>query len=181
MVDDDDRVTQESLVAANQVCRSINGFLKILFAVFCTCWLFATALLALSWIRPDNFGEGGGSSLVGIVLFLADGVVIAAMFVIFIRAFTDVAAGKTPFAMIQVKRLRVIALLLIFYAILDFAITANSSLLNINGLDSGFFSTNDNAIIPLNFGPLIAAGVLLAFSYVFKYGVLLQKFSDDSL
>ena len=180
MIDEDDRVTQESLAAANRACRFISGLLKALFAVFCACWLFATVLLALSQIRPDSFSEGG-SDFVGIVLFLMDGAVIASMFVIFIRIFSDAVANKTPFAMIQVKRLRIIALLLALYAVFDFAITANTSLLNINGLDSGFFSTNDNAIIPLNFGPLVAAGVLLAFSHVFEYGVLLQKFSDDAL
>ena len=40
---------------------------------------------------------------------------------------------------------------------------------------------SENAIIPINFAPFIAAAVVFAFSFVFKYGVLLQEFSDETL
>lgn len=33
----------------------------------------------------------------------------------------------------------------------------------------------------LNLFPIVAAAVVFAFSFVFKYGVLLQEFSDDTL
>ncbi len=38
-----------------------------------------------------------------------------------------------------------------------------------------------NAIVAFNFAPLVAAAVVFAFSFVFKYGVLLQEFSDETL
>ena len=81
--------------------------------------------------------------------------------------------------MAQVKRLQIIALLLLAYAVLDFVTAYNSASLQLQAINSGFISTNDSAILTLNFSPLIASAAVYAFSFVFKYGVLLQEFSDD--
>ena len=71
--------------------------------------------------------------------------------------------------------------MLLLYAAVDFLITANTSFLQLDGLNSGYASTNDNTIIPINLVPLIASAVIFAFSFVFEYGVLLQEFSGETL
>lgn len=50
-----------------------------------------------------------------------------------------------------------------------------------NGVNAGYISTNSDTIVSIYFAPFIIAAVVFAFSFVFKYGVLLQKFSDETL
>ena len=82
--------------------------------------------------------------------------------------------------MSQVKRLRIIAVLLLLYAVLDMVATNAMAVMQIDVINSGYISTN-SAIVTVNFTPFIAAAVVYAFSFVFKYGVLLQEFSDETL
>ena len=67
------------------------------------------------------------------------------------------------------------------YAVIDFAVTANAAIFKYDELVSGYVSTTGNEIIPINLAPIFGAGVMFAFSFVFKYGVLLQEFSDETL
>lgn len=173
--------TEASLIRINKVCRFISASIKIIFILFCICWIFAAGLMVCSIMNIEGFGDIGDTSVLRLVLYLVYGGIIAVVFIVLIRIFSDVAKGDTPFAMIQVKRLRIIAADLLLYAILDFVITYNSALLQLDGFSSGYVSTNGNAIVAVNFVPLIAAAVVFAFSFVFKYGVLLQELSDETL
>ncbi|MEG0016407.1 MAG: hypothetical protein RR747_07480, partial [Gordonibacter sp.] len=89
--------------------------------------------------------------------------------------------GESPFVMAQVKRLRIVAGLLLVYAVIDSAVSFNTTLIQYGAMNYGYVSTNDSAIIAINFTPFAAAAVIFAFSFVFKYGVLLQEFSDDTV
>lgn len=166
-----------SLDKIKKICKFLNIAFKIIFVILCIYWVISTGSLIAALITRSQ----SGVDIFRVLLCIAYGAVVAAMFLAFTSIFSDVSKGRSPFEMVQVRRLRTIAGLLLVYAILDTAITGNSTLLQTNGMDSGYVSMNGNTITTFNFAPLIAAAVVFAFSFVFKYGVLLQEFSDDTL
>lgn len=180
MLDKGDRETSDALARANKVCRFINIALKVTFLVFIVFWLVAAGMMIYPLIGTDQISSEKSSFLTAL-FFIGQGVSIAIMFIVFIKILSDVSKGESPFTMMQVKRLHMIAGLLLLYGVLDFAVSLNTAAAQLSGLDTGYISVNGNAIVFLNFAPLIAAAVVFAFSFVFKYGVLLQELSDDTL
>ena len=174
MIDEDAVKTERSLTKTKKVCRFINIAIRVIFVIFCVSWILVAGMMFLS-----TMGEYEG--ILRFIFFCASGIVIAAMFIVLIMIFSDVAKGESPFDMIQVRRLRIIASLLLIYAISDFAATYNTASLEFSTLNSGYVSTNDSVVIAVNFATFIAAAVVFAFSFVFQYGVLLQEFSDDTV
>lgn len=105
------------------------------------------------------------------------------LFVIMIRVLEDAVHGESPFTLKQATRLKNASIALVVYAVLGIILGYFSTLLQMNGFSSGFISSdgNGNVIMPIDFAPFIAAAAVFAFSYVFKYGVLLQELSDETL
>lgn len=171
----------ESLAKVKCICRIIGVILKAVLLIACAYWSFAIALMAYSAINPEAFGFFGTPGLAEIILYLFYDAAIAMMLVVFIKVFSDVSKGESPFTFQQVKRLRILAALLLLWGFFDIATAANASILQYGSIDAGFYSTSGNMIIPINFTPFISAAVVFAFSFVFKYGVLLQDLSDETL
>lgn len=173
--------TEASLAKSGRVCRYICTAMKVIAVLFCIFWLLAVGAMVCSLMNPDRPVSNGGVSVVHVLLYLAHGVIIATLLFNLIGIFSDVGKGESPFSMAQVKRLRLIAGLLLLYAILDNIINQNNALLNFSGLDSGYVTPSGNTIIQINFAPFVVSAVVFAFSFVFKYGVLLQEFSDEAI
>lgn len=172
---------EDSLNNIQRVCKLLRIVMSIIFVVLCIFWLISTGSMIFSFL---NVGPGSHADNIGplnIILSFAYGGIIAVMYFIFISMFSDVLRGESPFTLAQVKRLRLIAGTLVVYALLDFIGACNNALFQIHTLNSGYISTSDSAIVMINFTPLLAAAVVFAFSFIFKYGVLLQEFSDDTL
>lgn len=181
MMDEIDYETSSSLNKTNKVCKFISLAIKIVFVLICVYWLFAAGLMVFTFFNPGLNEEIGNTSVLKLIVYLAYGVIIAILFVSLNGIFSDVAKGESPFAMIQVRRLRLISIALLLYAIFDLVIAYNSALMQIDGFNTGYITTNGNAIVPVNLAPFVAAAVVYAFSFVFKYGVLLQEFSDETI
>lgn len=181
MIDTDAIEAESSLLRIQKVCKVLNILMKVVFAIVCACWIFVMGSMLVSLTTSWTSGTVGDVGVANLLLCLAYGAIIAVMFFAFVGVFSDVSKGATPFTLKQVKRLRLIAILLVVYALLDFVITYNSVLFQMDTLNSGYVSTSGSAIVTVNFAPLIAAAVVFAFSFVFKYGVLLQEFSDDTV
>lgn len=173
--------TEHSLTRVRRVCTLITVALKVILVVTCIYWVISTLLMCYSLVNPGSFSFLGATSVLNILLFILYDVAIGSMFVVFIRIFSSASRGESPFTLDQVKRLRTIAVLLLLCAVLDFGITVDGSLFQYGGVNIGYISTSDTMIFPINFGLLISAAVVFAFSFVFKYGVLLQELSDDTL
>lgn len=180
MFDEEARDTRDSLNKTKRICRALK-LITIVSLVLLVVFEFASVGFMVVAVL-GNFGElDGNIGLLQISLSLSFGLVVAAILVILLRIFSDVAQGDSPFTMAQVKRLRIISLLLVCYGALDNIITNASALIQYNGFNSGYMSTNENAVFAVYLAPLIVAAAVFAFSYVFKYGVLLQKLSDETL
>lgn len=181
MLSAEEKQTQISLNKIKKVCKTLSFVLKVVFVILGICWIFSLGSMLLSIIDPESLASDNSASLVDIVLCALFGLVIAAMFVVFAGMLSDVAKGESPFTLVQVKRLRLISALLVMYAIINVVASYNSAFLQISDVNAGYVSTNGSAIMKVDFAPFIAAAVVFAFSFVFKYGVLLQEFSDETL
>ncbi|MBX9033040.1 hypothetical protein [Gordonibacter massiliensis (ex Traore et al. 2017)] len=170
-----------SLMRTNRVCAGISVVIKVVFAIICLFWLFVVVSMIASFVNTSNAGGNFASDVTPIVLHIMRGAVVAVLFVILNGIFSETAKGESPFTLKQVNRLRYMALALLVYAVLELIFSASTAMFQLGSLNSGYFSTNDSAIITFDFAPLIASAVIFAFSFVFQYGVLLQEFSDETL
>ncbi|OUO95324.1 hypothetical protein [Rubneribacter badeniensis] len=177
MPNQEENDARESLSKVCKVCKFLNFAMKSIFLVFCFWWTVSSLFMACSLMNLNSFFSVGNISVVGLFLYILDGVVIGVMLAILIKVFSDAANGESPFSMIQVRRLRKMSLALVGYAIIDFGISCNAAFLHYDGR----YSAMEDPVITINFAPFIAAAVVFAFSFVFKYGVLLQEFSDETL
>ena len=177
MLNSDLQEAEQSLKNIRKVCSFINIALKVVFGLFCLYWLVVIGSTTYAYVIDATEKPNLSLSF----LYFAHGLVIATLLIIFIGIFSDAVKGRSPFAMIQVRRLRIIAGLLIVYAVIDFVVTSNAAIFQYDNLVSGYVSTTGNEIIPINLAPIFGAAVVFAFSFVFKYGVLLQEFSDETL
>lgn len=162
-----------------KICQAISIGLRAIFILICIYWVVVVVSMLAALLQPGSVD--GDASALSVLLYIAYGIIIAILFVIFIRIFSSTSKGESPFSMKQVKRLRMISCLLLLYAVLDSAITLNTAAMQLETFNSGYISTNESTVLTLNFAPFVAAAVVYAFSFVFKYGVLLQEFSDETL
>lgn len=182
MLNEEYAQTEASLSQVSKVCRAMCLATKIIFAVFCTFWIIAAVAMVWS-LSSEGFLGSSENNIFNIVLHVVRGAIVAILFVIMIRVLDDAVRGESPFTMKQAERLKRAAVSLVVYAVLGIVLGYCSALLQMGGFSSGFVSTNSsgNVIMPIDFAPFIAAAAVFAFSYVFKYGVLLQELSDDTI
>lgn len=179
MPDPDEIEARESLSKLRTLCKRISVVLIIALVILCISWLFAISSMVISQISRETVNVRNDLTTLNIAMYLVHAIIIVALFSILVRIFFSAAKGESPFTMNQVRRLRMISALLLAYALVDLGISCNNTLIQLDLMNYGYVSTSDSAIVPLNLGPFLAAAVVFAFSFVFKYGVLLQEFSDD--
>lgn len=176
--------TKASLDQVHKVCQRLRMCIKIVFAIVCFFW--AVSAISMIWTLAcvDISGGGLGANIFNLMLHIARGAVVLVLYLLLLSMFNDAILGEPPFTMKQVRRLKTASLALIFYAILGVILGCCSALLQMNGFSSGYvssFGESDNVIMSIDLAPFITAAVVFAFSYVFKYGVLLQELSDETL
>lgn len=99
----------------------------------------------------------------------------------------DISEGRTPFTLQNAKRLLFLALILLLYAVLEMLLATVDSqfILSVgeHSIEVGSFIRDlaSNSGTTLNLFPLLMSAMFFALSYVFKYGVLLQQESDETL
>lgn len=184
MPDTDVETTERLLVKTRKICRLIGLAMIVVFVFLCIWWLASSGVMVCSLFDP-GFSDNpvNGFTLVNYVLCgIAMAAICITLIKIFsdtslIKIFSDTSKGHSPFTMLQVKRLRLIAISLLAYGVLEFVMTCSAAFMN-----QGWAGSSAGSVSPtLNFFPLVAAAVVFAFSFVFKYGILLQKLSDETL
>lgn len=175
MIDPETEATGLLLVKTRKICRLISIAMIALFAFLCIWWLVSIGVMACSLLNP-SFSDNPVNGIT-LVIYVLCGIAMAVICVILIKIFSDTSKGQSPFTMLQVRRLRLVAIALLAYVVLEFGMTCSAAFMKQGWLDTTMGSTSPT----LNLFPLVAAAVVFAFSYVFKYGVLLQEFSDDAI
>ncbi|MBC5584283.1 hypothetical protein H8S61_08745 [Eggerthella sp. NSJ-70] len=174
MLDADAEETGRLLVKTQKICRLIRFAMIVVFVFLCVWWFVSSCVMAYTLLNPELFDNPvTGLSL---AIYAVSGVAMAIVCVTLIKIFQEASKGRSPFTMLQVGRLRLVAAALLGYALLEFVMTCTASL-----TQQGWMGSSLNGAPTLNLFPIVAAGVVFAFSFVFKYGVLLQEFSDDTL
>lgn len=172
-MDEREKEAELSLVKANRACKLICFLMKLIFSFVCVWWVVTIAIMLISLIDPDVINNVGYLSFPALIAYVFSCMVMSVVCITLIRIFSDVSKGCSPFTMIQVRRLRLMAISLVVYSVLEFGITYCSSFLQYEAIGS--------SVATINLFTIIAAAVVFAFSFVFKYGVLLQEFSDETL
>lgn len=175
MLDAETEATEFLLIKTRKICHFISYVMIAVFAFLCIWWLISIGVMICSLLNP-SFSDNPVNGL-ALVNYVLCGIAMEAICVTRIRIFSDTSKGQSPFTMLQVKRLRLVAIALLAYAVLEFGMTCSATFMKQGWMDA----SAGNVSPTLNLFPLVAAAVVFAFSFVFKYGVLLQELSDETL
>lgn len=120
---------------------------------------------------------------IGAPYVLAYGITIMSLLLLATRTFTDIMKGASPFTEKQVNRFRVGALLLVLLTIVDMLLSTSFSY-DVNIAAIGFGAHGNYGMEPekvsVNVLALFFAAILYGISILFRYGVLLQRLTDET-
>lgn len=169
--------TEYSLEKAKSACKLICLVMKAVFVFLCIWWLVSVVVIGSSLLNPELLNNATSVNVFTLVIYATSVVVMVMICLTLIKVFSDTSKGESPFTMLQVRRLRLVSVALLAYAILEFAMSCNAV-----WMQEGWMNVSANGeVATMNLFPLVAAAVVFAFSFVFKYGVLLQEFSDETI
>lgn len=167
--------TQTSLARTKTVCKILCAA-TVLFAV--VFFFITTMIVILSSQNPS-----GHEQIQTIFYAVTHGIAVELIALLAIVGLLDVIRGDSPFTMRQVKRFRIAGILFIVVAFVELVFPADfiaESLLSEGGMLS--FSAESSGDSPsLNMATLLFALASFCMSFIFKYGVLLQQDSDDTV
>lgn len=160
----------------------------ILLVLFCLFTVFSIVYFIIGGFSlVDSSGETvqPGNGWLYLVLRVILAIPTLSILWIASRMLRDVSKGKTPFSRTQVKRVRLIAMFLLFDAVL-------ATVLSHGFLETISFGEFEMAVlpkesgdsepyVPLNISTLALAFVLYCLSLVFEYGCQLQNDSETIL
>lgn len=170
-----------SLDKTKKACRLISLLMKVLFGLLGVWWLFTASLMVFALVHPSALNSAQEVGVLTLVVYTLHGMVVGAICLSLIKIFSDSAKGESPFVLQQVKVLRFISIMLVLYAVTEFLVSAGAAFMKVDGFGFGYASVANGPMVTFNLAPIIAAAVVFAFSFVFKYGVLLQELSDETL
>jgi len=180
MSDDDLEILRVSIARMKSLCGVIRVVCLVCLIIFAAFWILFSCLEINQFLEESSSGVSVGD-LMYLLLF---GILVITLFVVTLKIFSDIKAGETPFSLKQVKRLRIVGTAFLAFALLDLLISSvyffgpeiigqySGVILN-SGIDSSF--------IHVNLAAVIAALACYGLSVIFKYGILLQELSDDTL
>lgn len=133
-------------------------------------------VVALASGQVTSLAEGVNGAFSVMDLF-----VYAAMLMLAGLICRDMAKGESPFTIKQANRIRIIAWLLLAYALLEAFLPTGVLLYQSYG--GGAYGIEHNATFSpsIKVGSIIVATVFFFLSSIFKYGVKLQELSDDTV
>lgn len=183
MLHEDAETTIDSLLRVKKICKIFDVVFRCVCVFIFIWWIASSISLASYLLQSDQFEKSGVVGISALLVFSFTCIVLIAFFRVLSKMFFSLGNGASPFSLKQVERLRVLAILLVFYFGLLIASSYVSVLLNQNGIYKGFFATgaNANSFITIDPAPLLISAVFFALSFVFEYGLLLQAQSDDTV
>lgn len=173
------RELESSLSGAKKVCRCLKGISFVCLATLLAAWL----LLLILMIADAMTGGLDAHQVKGLLFVALYGTAALLLLFVAYRSFSDVASGGSPFTMKQVARFRNSALLLLALVLVDaFLSTGFIYGIDVGGVDFvalGNFGTDNNQI-RINATMLFFAIMLFGIAALFRYGVLLQRLTDET-
>ncbi len=180
MSGEESRELQKALGKMELGFKLARKILLVLLIVFIITWLI---LLVLSVIDTVSSGLMHANVSGTVYLFLS-GVLAIGAIVYAYRILSDIIVGESPFTNRLVKHLRVTGIFFLLFAIAESLLSVGFYFASEVPIFNIYMSGNqatDSFIIHINVSALIIAFIFFAFSAIFKYGVLLQEHSDETL
>lgn len=186
-MDEQVRETLKALDDTRNACRLIEVICWVILSAAITWWLWPVGFYAKQLIEGGANMPDSSLLFFAIVLLLAFAGCIFSFIFLLIRLFRDIVKGVPPFAFKHVRRMRLMSLSLVCYSLLELCISTLSlaikTAIQPNEAEASllYFGLTDGAHPTVDLFPILMAAVLFALSFVFKYGVLLQQLSDETL
>lgn len=169
-------------------CTMVGSFLNmkrvcnIIRALSIVCLIFF-AIIYVAFLVACLLSPEPQQALGAIVYTILHGTMICAIFTLIILGLSDVMKGHSPFTDKQVRRLVVAGFLFLAIALVELVFPLDMSW-NLAGgseahimLDASTISAGTN----VNVAALLFAFASFCLSAIFKYGIILQKLSDDTV
>lgn len=178
---------EKSLSRVSKICKILSLLCKLAFFILALWCIAVLALMCFSLSQTNFNGEILPLALAVPFLFILYSLNACLIPFIFGKMLSDISEDRTPFTLRNANRLLFLALILLMYAIFEALLASvDSQFVLIAGNDSievGNFIRDfaSNSGTTLNLFPLLMSAMFFALSYVFKYGVLLQQESDETL
>jgi len=184
--------TQELLQALEKVkatCRKIKGYCTFSLVLFTIVTVLLTVITAMLYANQDQL------KVLGVALpelgprLIIDAILSTSLSLIILlvahRMFSEIVSKQTPFTNRQVKRLRFLGRSILIYSVVDLLIGLAFYAIELaNYYD--FFVYHPGDVPPVlisntNAYVILAGLACYGLAVVFRYGMLLQQLSDDTL
>lgn len=158
--------------------KRICSIMRIL-SIICLAF-FALIYIAFAFVCLTS--SEGGSALGALVYVILHGLTVCAVFLLAILGLTDVVRGHSPFTAKQARRLMIAGCVFLAIAIIelafpvDLSIELASSTSDLIELDATTSSASNVGVAALLF-----SFASFCLSAIFKYGIILQKLSDETV
>lgn len=168
---------EASLKRIKEVSKVLSLVFKLAILLFIAFFVFSILVIFI------NDQADLVSAIVSVTPLLLYVLATVILFVIMHGVFDDIAKGRTPFTNTQVRRFIWAALILFLGAVVE--MVSSTGVLPIAQTDNlivNYYDSSTGSNTPsINLASLLGAALLYALSFVFKYGALLQEFTDDTL
>lgn len=169
------------------MCKFLSALCKIAFLLFAIWSVFVLVLMSYSLFTTEFTDDILPLAFAVPFLYALYSANTCLLPLVLGRMLGDISEGRTPFTLQNAKRLLFLALILLLYALLEMLLVTVDSqfILSVgeHSIEVGSFIRDlaSNSGTTLNLFPLLMSAMFFALSYVFKYGVLLQQESDETL
>lgn len=171
---------EKSLLQIRNASKVIYCVLNSIFILCCLFLLLILVLFGVSEIVPDLLFDVQVDFL-NMVTLVCTGIFVTILFKLITNVFRDVAKGSTPFTLMQVRRIRIAALIIALDALVGTVFSPGFIYaMQVGGINIGYTVIGQPSV-PIDLGEILTAICLFCLSFVFKYGVLLQRLSDETL
>lgn len=173
------REIEAAMAKVRRACRLLQRICAVCLVAFSIAWIVLICLQIVFAI--DQQWE---ASRYGEVLFaFMHGFVIVILLFAATLSFSDVAKGHSPFTAKQVYLFRLASILLVLLAVVD-AILSTSFYFGfeVAGFDIAAYQGHQmgSAKVNIDMMTLFFAAILYGVSVLFRYGVLLQRLTDET-
>lgn len=179
MANDEEKIYQ-SLGRLKSVSRVAGRLLRVLFYIYIVATL---VIFAAIFLRIVSLDYSIGDILSTIQRFLPNLIMVAIatlLFRLFIRVFEDMSRGESPFSDMQSLRWKTVGWLLLGKMLFELMVSfAPFSIESVGDMLVGL--SVQPIIVSVDVASVLWVIVSFCLSYVFKYGALLQRLSDETL
>lgn len=171
----------------SSICKRLALLCNLVFISLIAWSIVAVGLMAYSTFQSDFPTAITPLAVTVLVLYALYSANSCLLPLIFGKMLKDISKSRTPFTLNNAKLLKDLALILLIYAALETLLAAVGAQLEFtidnNSIQVGSMIRDflSNSGTTLNLFPLLMSAMFFALSYVFKYGVLLQQESDETL